>query len=95
MIPGRQGIFAARSSTLIKLASLRNCSFAKDNCLKSGCQLPSVALNDEEVIKKEDGYSPALLLLIARAPLACLVYYGLLIIFGCFLGNYPLMNDLF
>ena len=52
MIPGRLGIFAARSSTLLKLASLRNCSFAKANCFKSSCQLLSVALNDEEVIKR-------------------------------------------
>ena len=52
MIPGRLGIFAARSSTLPKLASLCNCSFAKANCLKSGCQLPSVALNEEEAIKR-------------------------------------------
>ena len=33
-------------------ASLGNCSFAKANCFKSGCQMPSVALNEEEAIKR-------------------------------------------
>ena len=57
MIPGRLGIFAARSSTLLKLASVRNCSFAKANCFMSSCQLLSVALNDEEVIKRRTAVS--------------------------------------
>tara|TARA_B100000674_G_scaffold235946_1_gene193847 strand:- start:915 stop:1352 length:438 start_codon:yes stop_codon:yes gene_type:complete len=44
--------FAARSSTLPKLASLCNCSFAKANYLKSGCQLSLVALDEEVAMKR-------------------------------------------
>ena len=46
------GICAARSSTLSKLDSLRNCPFVKANYFKSGCQLLSVALSVKEVIKR-------------------------------------------
>ena len=52
------GIFAARSSTLSKLDSLRNCPFVKANYFKSGCQLLSVALSEKEVIKRSEVLTP-------------------------------------
>ena len=57
----------------------------------------SVAFDEQETSKKGDGYSPApLFLLIARALLACLFWYGIVLILWLLpMGIHPLINDLF